>query len=97
LLTGTSDPDHYRRRIIEADRPVAAETLPSWPDESFEAAIKRALAFDVGLKQIGIAAAETAIRIALYDAGGNLQSAARKLGVTDRALTVAARHFPAYD
>jgi transcriptional regulator with GAF, ATPase, and Fis domain len=72
--------------IIEADRPVAAETLLSWPDESFEVAIKRALAFDVGLKQIGIAAAETAIRIALNDAGGNLQSAARKLGVTDRAL-----------
>ena len=72
--------------IIEADRPAAGDALPSWPDESFEAAIRRALALDVGLKQIGMAAAEAAIRIALKDADGNLQSAARKLGVTDRAL-----------
>lgn len=72
--------------IIEGDRPVGGEEMPSWPDASFEAAIRGALARDVGLKQIGNAATETAIRIAVGDAGGNLQCAARKLGVTDRAL-----------
>jgi transcriptional regulator with GAF, ATPase, and Fis domain len=70
---------------IEADRPVAPEMM-SWPDASFEAAIRSALALGVGLKRIGMVAAETAIRIAVSDAGGNLQCAARKLGVTDRAL-----------
>jgi transcriptional regulator with GAF, ATPase, and Fis domain len=72
--------------IIEEDRPVAADEMKSWPDASFEDAIRRALALDVGLKEISSAAAETAIRLAVSAANGNLQCAARKLGVTDRAL-----------
>jgi transcriptional regulator with GAF, ATPase, and Fis domain len=71
--------------ILE-DRPAAADELKRWPDASFEDAVRRALALGVGLKDIGSAAAETAIRLAVEDADGNLQHAARKLGVTDRAL-----------
>jgi len=72
--------------IIEEERPLAADEMKSWPDASFEDAIRRALALDVGLKEIGSAASETAIRLAVSAASGNLQRAARKLGVTDRAL-----------
>jgi transcriptional regulator with GAF, ATPase, and Fis domain len=71
--------------ILE-DRPAAADDLKRWPDAPFEDAVRRALALGVGLKDIGSAAAETAIRIAVEEADGNLQHAARKLGVTDRAL-----------
>ena len=59
---------------------------PDWRDAPFECAIRRALALGVGLKEIGSAATETAISIAVGDEQGNLQRAARKLGVTDRAL-----------
>jgi hypothetical protein len=38
------------------------------------------------LKEIGRVAEETAVRIAVGDENGNLQRAASKLGVTDRAL-----------
>ena len=40
----------------------------------------------VGLKEISQAAADTAMRIAVDSENGNLQLAARQLGVTDRAL-----------
>ena len=52
----------------------------------FEHSIRRALAQGVGLKEIGRAAEETAIRITVGNENGNLQQAARKLRVTDRAL-----------
>jgi len=42
----------------------------------------------VGLKEIGRLAASSAIRIAVGEANGNLQVAARRLGVTDRALQI---------
>jgi transcriptional regulator with PAS, ATPase and Fis domain len=38
------------------------------------------------LKEISQATTETAIRIAVQSEKGNLQRAARRLGVTDRAL-----------
>jgi hypothetical protein len=38
------------------------------------------------LKEISQAAADTATRIAMQQENGNLRDAARKLGVTDRAL-----------
>jgi transcriptional regulator with PAS, ATPase and Fis domain len=40
----------------------------------------------IGLKGISRAAEETAIGIAVAEAGGNLQQAAQRLGVTDRTL-----------
>ncbi len=64
------------------DPPAAAD----WYAGPFEDALRRALALGVGLKDIGRAAENTAVRIAVGDERGNLQRAARKLGVTDRAL-----------
>jgi hypothetical protein len=40
----------------------------------------------LGLKEIGVLATEAAIRMAVDDEGGNLQRAAHRLRVTDRAL-----------
>lgn len=54
--------------------------------ELFDEAVKRALAVGMGLKEITKEASETAIRLALGEAGGNLQKAAKLLSVTDRAL-----------
>lgn len=57
-----------------------------WRDSAFETAIRRALTQGHGLKDIGRLASEVAIEIAVGDASGNLQQAAERLGVTDRAL-----------
>ena len=53
---------------------------------TFEACIRLAVTMGVGLKEIGRAAEETAVRIAIAQHAGNLQRAAVSLGVTDRAL-----------
>ena len=58
----------------------------SWCDDSFETAIRQAVSFGIGLKEIGRAAEDAAIRIAVSTEGNNLQRAAKRLGVTDRAL-----------
>ena len=57
-----------------------------WRDPVFETCVRRALAQGAGLKEIGRAAQETAERIVLEEEGGNLQRAASRLQVTDRAL-----------
>jgi transcriptional regulator with GAF, ATPase, and Fis domain len=73
--------------ITEEERPACdQQQTADWRDASFEQAIRRALSLGIGLKEVGSAAAETAISIAVGDEDGNLQRAARKLGVTDRAL-----------
>ena len=72
--------------IPEDDRPTIDDTLHSWPDEEFERSISTALATGINLKDITRAAAETAVRIAVRSAGKNLQRAASRLGITDRAL-----------
>jgi DNA-binding NtrC family response regulator len=72
--------------IVAEERPVSIAENRNWQDASFEDAIRRALALHAGLKEIGSAATDTAIRLVLEDTGGNLQQAARKLGITDRAL-----------
>jgi hypothetical protein len=55
-------------------------------DSTFDTAVRHALALGIGLKDIGRRATDAAIRVAVGDAQGNLQEAARQLGVTDRAL-----------
>ncbi len=72
--------------IAEDERPAFEALETDWRDTGFERAIRRAVSLGVGLKEIGSAAAETAIRVAVGEEEGNLQRAARKLGVTDRAL-----------
>jgi transcriptional regulator with GAF, ATPase, and Fis domain len=72
--------------ILEEERPPLELGLGDWRDTSFEHAIRRALGMGIGLKEIGRAVTETAIRIAVGEEEGNLRRAAQKLGVTDRAL-----------
>jgi transcriptional regulator with GAF, ATPase, and Fis domain len=55
-------------------------------DADFVKAIERAISGGACLKSIGRAASSVAIRTALKQESGNLQRAARRLGVTDRAL-----------
>jgi transcriptional regulator with GAF, ATPase, and Fis domain len=60
--------------------------LDARPSDELEAPVRQALARGATLKEIGRAAAETAVRIALAEEDGNVQRAARRLGVTARAL-----------
>jgi transcriptional regulator with GAF, ATPase, and Fis domain len=64
---------------------VQRET-PGWLDSSFERQIHRAVLFGAGLKEIGRAAEEIAIRYATAEEKGNVHRAASRLGVTDRTL-----------
>jgi transcriptional regulator with GAF, ATPase, and Fis domain len=57
-----------------------------WDGDGFSDAIKMAITSRIGLKDISRAASAAAIRVALEQEDGNLQRAARRLGVTDRAL-----------
>ena len=68
------------------DRPMS-DALPStWPDDRLDRVIEDAIARGIGLKEISHATTEAAIRLALDCEKGNLQRAAKRLGVTDRAL-----------
>jgi transcriptional regulator with GAF, ATPase, and Fis domain len=73
--------------IPEDENPFAATVvLDDWREGAFKNAIRRALSLGATLKQISNAATEQAISVALEDENENLQKAALKLGVTDRAL-----------
>jgi transcriptional regulator with GAF, ATPase, and Fis domain len=63
-------------------------TGEGWLDGHFEQLIRRAVLFGAGLKEIGRAAEDCAIRCATQAEDGSLQRAARRLGVTDRALQI---------
>jgi transcriptional regulator with GAF, ATPase, and Fis domain len=71
--------------VPEEERP-AANPGAGWCGRDLDAVVRRALCQGAGLKEISQKAADAAIRIAVGDAEGNLQRAARRLGVTDRAL-----------
>lgn len=57
-----------------------------WRNGDFERAIQQAVCMGVGLRELSQHATETAVRMVVREEGGNLQRAARRLGVTDRAL-----------
>jgi transcriptional regulator with GAF, ATPase, and Fis domain len=82
--------------IPEEDRPVDLQLDCHWPNKHLEQSIGEAIAFGTSLKEISQKAVETAIRIALQSEQGSLQRAARRLGITDRALQIrrAAGNFP---
>jgi transcriptional regulator with GAF, ATPase, and Fis domain len=65
---------------------VAAAVDRDWRSEGFAQAIRRAVASGVTLREIGNAATDAAIAVALGEEDGNLQRAARRLGLTPRAL-----------
>jgi transcriptional regulator with GAF, ATPase, and Fis domain len=72
--------------VPEEERPEVAGGAGEWRDAGFQDAIARAVASGIGLKDIGRAAEDIAEQIALDQEQGNLQLAAARLGVTDRAL-----------
>jgi transcriptional regulator with GAF, ATPase, and Fis domain len=72
--------------IPPEERSVDEPEDVAWLDLHFERAIQRALLFGAALKEIGRAAEDVAIRIATREEDGSLSRAARRLGVTDRAL-----------
>ncbi|HEU4726675.1 MAG TPA: sigma 54-interacting transcriptional regulator [Kofleriaceae bacterium] len=58
----------------------------AWCDRAFRRSIARAVAMGVNLKEIGRVAEDVAVQLAVSSENGSLQNAARRLGVTDRAL-----------
>jgi transcriptional regulator with GAF, ATPase, and Fis domain len=72
--------------IPREERPKMEETPLHWSNGQFEKAIRHALLLNAGLKDIRRTAENIAINLAVQEENGNLQRAARRLGVTDRAL-----------
>jgi transcriptional regulator with GAF, ATPase, and Fis domain len=82
----------FERPTCQVSSPDDAESAAlssfanPWEDPHFTGVIESALARGMGLREIGRAATSAAIRLVLSREDGNLQRAARSLGVTDRAL-----------
>lgn len=72
--------------IPEKDRPQGGAFERAWPDEQFEESIATAITLGAGIKEISQTTVQVAIRIAVQSEKGNLQRAAKRLGITDRAL-----------
>jgi len=72
--------------VPDADRPC--QELPSniRLEQQIGGVVRQAVSMGVGLKELGRSVADSAIRAAIEFEQGNLQRAARRLGVTDRAL-----------
>ncbi len=71
--------------LPDDERPLGSAP-PDWREGPFEHAIRAAIGRGAGLKDIGRAAEDIAVRMVVDDEEGNLQRAASRLGVTDRAL-----------
>jgi transcriptional regulator with GAF, ATPase, and Fis domain len=72
--------------LLADDRPGGAGIVEPWAEPGFLLALQRALDQGIALKEIGRAVTNVAIRMSLAQENGNLQRAARRLGITDRAL-----------
>src|SRR5215213_8555700 len=72
--------------VPEDERPCCNDRLENRGEEDMESAIRSAIAFGVSLKEIERTAGELAEKIVIEEEQGNLQRAAARLGVTDRAL-----------
>jgi transcriptional regulator with GAF, ATPase, and Fis domain len=72
--------------LPDDEHPAGAPAKENWRVPEFERSIAQALSLGVGLKEISQAAADAATRIAVREEDGNLRDAARRLGITDRAL-----------
>jgi transcriptional regulator with GAF, ATPase, and Fis domain len=72
--------------IPPEDRPAGGALPHAWPDERLDRVIEDAIVRGMRLKEISHAITEATIRVALNSEKGNLHRAARRLGVTDRAL-----------
>lgn len=72
--------------IPEGERPRGGEEFKNWYEEGLDVAVRMALASGASLKEIERTTGELAERIVIEEEKGNLQRAALRLGVTDRAL-----------
>jgi transcriptional regulator with GAF, ATPase, and Fis domain len=72
--------------IPEDERPREDHEMKVWCDGDLEGVVRLAVTSGAGLKEIERAAGELAERIVIEEENGNLQRAAARLGVTDRAL-----------
>jgi transcriptional regulator with GAF, ATPase, and Fis domain len=72
--------------IPREERPQSQVESQDWRDGSLDQAIRYAVALGVGLKEMHQAVSDAAVQIAVAAENGNLQRAARRLGVTPRAL-----------
>jgi transcriptional regulator with GAF, ATPase, and Fis domain len=72
--------------VPDQERPVPERPAASWRDHGFEESIRRGLELGAGLEEITSAAAGVATRLAVTREGGDLQRAARSLGVPDRTV-----------
>ena len=72
--------------VPEEERPQGEERERVYGEDGFESAARLALARGMGLKEIGNAATEAAVRLALEAEEGNVRRAAERLGVSVRAL-----------
>jgi len=79
-----------RRMALLRDTAAAVATIND-ESELFRA-LQRALDQGIALKEIGRAVTNVAIRMSIQRENGNLQRAARCLGVTDRALQMRRAH-----
>jgi transcriptional regulator with GAF, ATPase, and Fis domain len=68
------------------ERPPPGEEHSSWRDLTFERCIRKSISLGATLREITTGASDTAISIAIADEDGNLHRAARRLGLSDRAL-----------
>jgi transcriptional regulator with GAF, ATPase, and Fis domain len=69
----------------DAEEAMQADAV-HWSTGAFQESIGKALSLGVGLKEIGRVAEDIAVSLAIRSEAGSLQQAARRLGVTDRAL-----------
>lgn len=72
--------------LLEDDRPAEGQNARAWPDKRFEESIAQAVLLCTSLREISQIATRIAIRIAVDTESGNLQRAAQRLRVTDRAM-----------
>jgi DNA-binding NtrC family response regulator len=72
--------------VPEDERPSIPLPSGHWLDDDFDRVIRKAIDMGASLKEIGAAAEHVAVQVAVHAENGNLQRAAQKLGVTDRAL-----------
>jgi transcriptional regulator with GAF, ATPase, and Fis domain len=72
--------------IPESDREALSVCPHRWKENGFRDALRKALSDGVGLKDIKRIAGEVAMDLAVEEASGNIQEAARQLNVTDRLI-----------
>lgn len=72
--------------VPEEERPYDEDQRDDWNEDRLQAAIRSAIVSGASLKEIERTAGELAERIVIEEEQGNLQRAATRLGITDRAL-----------